>query len=99
MFAMTAAPDKLDGAKVILWSYLHSEPTDSICAVAVCRYSGTNDFYVFGCDAFWEVVSDSVNHSIDEATDAVFTWDGETGAKLWQLHVKRLQLLETLRHV
>ena len=68
---MPDAPTELDGAKVVLWSHLLGE-SGRAAGVAVCQYTDEDGFYVFWCDAYWKVISDTSHHSVDDATDAIF---------------------------
>ncbi len=68
-------PDTLDGAQVlyhtpeddfgqIMWD--SGEPAFSIRYLAICRYPGSDSFYLFSCDHRFEVEGDSMWSSIEE---------------------------------
>ncbi len=79
----TNVPNEIDGSVTVVYSTIddrHS-PTDESkhyaagqlaptpAALAICRYEDANAFYLFGCDANWEVITDSCHLSLDEAKD------------------------------
>jgi hypothetical protein len=64
---MSDPPSELDGAHVICWTasrrggfyqLIGSEPPIIVAAMAVARYADGGPFYLFKCDAGWEVVQD-----------------------------------------
>lgn len=68
-------PATLDNAEVLF--YTPADNYGSICCpdgscvhyfryLAICRYSNSEDYYLFCCDAEFEVVCDSVWSNIDE---------------------------------
>ncbi|QOR67319.1 hypothetical protein IM538_04040 [Cytobacillus suaedae] len=78
-------PDELDGAKVIQYTKnstqnefgvvnIISEDNEvidvcPITALAICKYSDGNGYYLFSCDLNWEVVGDTFHYSLEEAID------------------------------
>ena len=76
---MTSPPMKMDGAEVLFWM-AREHPLYSIdeggvargvVAMAVAQYpkkgSEIGSFYLFKCDAAWEVIADSDCESVEEA--------------------------------
>lgn len=70
-------PKVLDGACVLYYTpqdcygtvcYTTGEITDHICYLAICKYDNDTAYYLFGCNADHEVVSDSSWESIEECT-------------------------------
>lgn len=68
-------PDKLDGAKVIMHTpegdYGSSpswdgEKLERIAFVAICKYDRENCYYLFHCNADFEVLSDFSWFSVEE---------------------------------
>ena len=74
-------PRQLDGAYVLMWAassrgLFHTIPQDadpgangviSIVAMAICRYSDGDRYYLFKCDQNWGVVFDWDAESVEEA--------------------------------
>jgi len=75
------APTELDSARVIL--YIDNKATnnfgfiqfedhrETITCLAVAKYEGSNDYYVFDCDISWNVIGDTVHSSLEEALECV----------------------------
>lgn len=68
-------PKSLDYALVLFYTpeddygelyYTTGEPAEQIRFLAICKYEDGADFYLFGCNSAYEVVSDSPWDSIDE---------------------------------
>ncbi len=79
--AETECPDELDGAKVLLWSRLPEKETlyysdgrvwAEIEYYAICKYEKDNGYYLFKCDARFEVQSDSIFDSVEECKNAFY---------------------------
>src|SRR5689334_3761633 len=80
---LPSSPRQLDGADVVLWgvsrrSFFHTIPHDAdpggegvvrVAAMAICRYAGGDRFYLFKCDAGWNVVFDWDAGSVEEAQE------------------------------
>ena len=93
-----AVPDQLDGAQLICFSVLDDrhaptratrhtvdgEPISDFAGLAICKYHDTEkEFYLFYCDAEWNVVTDTCHQSIDDAkSQAAFEFDGV--AETWE---------------
>jgi hypothetical protein len=78
---LTAPPERLDNADVILWARAEPEPfgvvrystggsAHPIHGLAICRYSASGSIYRFSCDLDWEVIQDADYQSIEEAVAA-----------------------------
>lgn len=68
-------PKFLDEAKVLYFSpqgnygevcFTTGEIADHICYLAICKYQDDNSYYLFGCNAHFEVVCDSPWGCIEE---------------------------------
>ena len=94
---MDSAPRKINGASVILftpidqrhrhtgrWKQIVSGDLLGPAAVlAICQYEGEANFYLFGCDAAWNSVTDTWHQTIEEAMgQAEIEYEG--AAKTWQ---------------
>ena len=73
---MDRPPARLDGADVLCWTvsrrggfYTHAnlDPPVVVVAMAVARYAEGGPFYLFKCDAAWEVFGDFDCESVAEA--------------------------------
>ena len=88
------APSQLDGAKVIL--YIENIPTndlgyvqypdhnDTVTALAIAQYDGETSYYIFGCDADWNVISDTLHPSLNDALECAknsYSLDGQQWIK------------------
>jgi hypothetical protein len=88
-----AAPDKLDGAKVVKFAVVSAtvEPTGSTshvvagaevgpaAALAIARYPEQDGFYLFYLDAGGNVVTDTFHASVEAALEqAAFEYRGLT---------------------
>jgi hypothetical protein len=47
-----------------------------VVALAICRYAAgvSGGYYVFGCDSEWNVICDTLDHSIKEAKRTADDW-------------------------
>ena len=94
---MTAPPAKLDGATVLAFSLLDGavtptgytrhviggEPLGAVFALAIARYETDSGFYLFYCDATWQVRTDTYHESFAIAQrQAEFEFAGVTA--LWR---------------
>jgi hypothetical protein len=68
-------PTVLDNANVLFCTpqdyygavrYTTGEIVDYIRYLAICKYEGDTQYYLFGCNAEYEVVSDSPWESVEE---------------------------------
>ena len=49
----------------------------SAAGLAICRYDGEDSYYLFGCDAEWNAVTDTWHATLDEALgQAEFEYEG-----------------------
>jgi hypothetical protein len=78
---MNRPPPELDGAKVLKYAVLvdgventgnvlhqvNGQEVASVAALAICQYSGNEDFYIFFCDSDWEVLTDLCRETMDAA--------------------------------
>ena len=96
---MQAAPHTLGGAAVICFTpiddrHRHTGNCRQIVAgvlqgpaagLAICRNEDEDCFYLFGCDASWNNVTDTWHQTLDEALEqAEFEYEGV--CKTWQRH-------------
>jgi hypothetical protein len=80
----------IDGAKVIFFTPIDGRhrPTGACrhvvgvlqgpaAGLAICQYEGKESYYLFGCDADWNSVTDTCHESLDEALgQAEFEYTG-----------------------
>ena len=68
-------PEILDGARVLYYTqqnyygtvdYPNREIADYICYLVICKYENDAQYYLFGCNADYEVVSDSPWESVEQ---------------------------------
>ena len=68
-------PETLDGAKVLFYTskgnygvmrYTTGEVFDNILYYAICKYENDTRFYLFGCNADFEVITDCLWDSVEE---------------------------------
>jgi hypothetical protein len=77
---MIAPPTHLDGARVLGYAisrhgcfYLVGNQAQEwvpVAAMAICRYDGSDVFYLFKCAPDWDVMHDDDHASVDEAMQA-----------------------------
>lgn len=49
----------------------------AMAGLAICQPSGAQEFYLFGCDSNWNVVTDTWHQSLNEAQEqAEYEYDG-----------------------
>ena len=49
----------------------------SMSGLAICQYDGEDAFYLFGCDADWQTVTDTWHQTLDDAKrQAEFEYEG-----------------------
>ena len=59
----------------------------AMAGLAVCQPADAEEFYLFGCDSGWNVVSDTWHQSLDEAKkQAEFEYEGIS--KTWSYVVQ-----------
>jgi hypothetical protein len=87
---MPPPPPQLDDAPVLFWaSTSHARPTartthraggrilPPAINLAICQYPGDTQYYLFYCDADWNVQTDTAHASLDAAKDqAEFEYEG-----------------------
>ncbi|HEY9501195.1 MAG TPA: hypothetical protein VIR01_06130 [Pyrinomonadaceae bacterium] len=88
---LTPAPETLDGAIVLLYTAIDNRHRatgnckqvvdGSVVApvknLAICKYDDDIGIYLFGCDQNWNVVTDTMHASMDEArAQAQFEYEG-----------------------
>jgi hypothetical protein len=57
----------------------------SAAGLAICQYEGERCFFLFGCDADWNSMTDTWHETLDEAlSQAEFEYVGVS--KTWQKH-------------
>lgn len=75
-------PNELDGARVLYYTsqdnygtikYLNGEIAEYYHYLAICKYLKDDNYYLFCCNENYEVVSDSVESSIEDCMKAA-TW-------------------------
>lgn len=88
---MDEAPREIDGAKVLFYTPIDArhQPTGNCrqivggelmgasAGLAICRYDGENNYYLFGCDEHWNTVTDTWHETLEDAkTQAEFEYMG-----------------------
>ena len=91
---MVPAPSNLGGAKVLMYSVLdgRQRPTGKcrhsvagalvagFAFLAICQYEGDDGFYLFYCDDQWNVVTDTLHFTMDQAMEqAEFEYENASG--------------------
>jgi hypothetical protein len=81
----------IDGARVICFTpidrrhrftgacrqVVEGELMGPMAGLAICQYRGDDGFYLFGCDAQWNTVTDTWHATLEEAKDqAEFEYEG-----------------------
>lgn len=94
---MMRIPKEIGGARVALYTpiderHRHTGNCKQIVAgvlmgssagLAICQYQGEDAFYLFGCDANWETVSDTWHETLEDAkAQAEFEYEGVNAT--WQ---------------
>jgi hypothetical protein len=92
-----SAPMQIDRAKVVCFSLIdrRHRPTAACrhivagavqgpaAGVAVCQYEGESGYYVFGCDAEWNAITDTWHATLEDAkSQAECEYEGLSGT--WQ---------------
>ena len=88
---MKSAPRSIGGAKVICFTPIDSRHRH-ICncrqivagvlqgaaaGLAICQYEGQDGYYLFGCNAEWDSVTDTWHQTLEEAKEqAEFEYEG-----------------------
>ncbi len=88
---MINIPQEVGGAKVVLYTpiderHKHTGNCKQIVAgvlmgaaagLVICQYEGENSFYLFGCDAKWNTVTDTCHETLEDAmAQAEFEYEG-----------------------
>ncbi len=96
---MGPAPREIGGAKVICFTPIDERhrPTGNCkqivagvlrvpaAGLAICQYPGENCYYLFGCNATWESITDTWHQSLEEAKEqAEFEYRGVSAT--WHEH-------------
>jgi hypothetical protein len=56
---------------------VRGEPMGAMRGLAICQPPGTQEFYLFGCDADWNPVTDTWHQSLGDAkAQAEFEYEG-----------------------
>ncbi|HLK59631.1 MAG TPA: hypothetical protein VKU00_23930 [Chthonomonadaceae bacterium] len=94
---MQLPPEKVGGAKVICFTpiderHRHTGNCKQIVAdvllevaagLAICQYEGEDSYYLFGCDAEWNTLSDTWHVTLENAKEqAEFEYAGVSAT--WQ---------------
>jgi hypothetical protein len=80
---MKIPPAFIDGARVLEWTPIDkrhqatgrtSHVVDGrrvgpATALAICTYDRDRGFYLFGCDSDWNMVTDTLHHTLKEAKE------------------------------
>ena len=54
----------------------------AMAGLAICQYDGDSAFYLFGCDAEWQSITDTWHQTLDDAKhQAEFEYEGVS--KTW----------------
>ena len=90
---MIQPPEPIGGARLVRWSVIDGRhrPTGNCrqivggelqgaaAGLAICQYEGEEAYYLFGCDAEWNTVTDTWHESLEEALNqAEFEYEGVT---------------------
>ena len=88
---MKRCPNTLDGARVICYTPIDQrhrftgackqlaagQLLGPMAGLAICRYEAEDAFYLFGCDADWQVITDTWHETFDDARkQAEFEYEG-----------------------
>jgi hypothetical protein len=90
-------PPSINGAKVICWTPIDTRHQFTgrcrqviggvvqgpMAGLAICRYEGEDCFYLFGCDAAWNCVTDTWHATLDEAL-AQAEFEDAGASQTWQ---------------
>ena len=80
---METPPKELDGAEVVYYvvlsdkhhrtgayrHYVDGQLIGPVPALAICRYAGDEEAYLFHCDSHWRVITDDLFASVDDAIE------------------------------
>jgi hypothetical protein len=91
---MKPQPTEIGGARVRYYGTVdeHCRPTGNCCHrvagrvtgpaanLAICRYEGQQGYYLFYCDAAWQVITDTWHQTLEDAMhQAEFEYEGVSG--------------------
>lgn len=94
---MKKAPNKIGGARVVLYTPIDERHTYTgnchqivagelmgpAAGIAICQYEGENSYYLFGCDKDWNTVTDTWHETLEDAqAQAEFEYKGVNAT--WQ---------------
>ena len=95
---MAPPPKLVGGARVVQWTMIDerhrpTKNTRHIVAgveqgpargLAICQHEGEDAYYLFGCDAEWNTLTDTWHQSLEEALEqAEFEYEGVSAT--WNL--------------
>lgn len=95
---MQTIPEVIGGAKVICFTPLDAQHRHTgnckqivngillgaAAGLAICQYEGESAYYLFGCDAEWNTLSDTWHETLENAKEqAEFEYEGVS--LTWQL--------------
>jgi hypothetical protein len=96
---MKYAPGYIGGAKVICFTPIDSRHRHTVncrqivgdaiqgaaAGLAICKYEGKDGYYLFGCNAEWDSVTDTWHQTLEEAKEqAEFEYEGVS--ETWAHH-------------
>lgn len=93
---MKPCPKEVGGARVICYTpiderhrftgncqYSNTDgPQGPMVVLAICQYKGEDAFFLFGCDAEWQAVTDTWHHTLTEAKEMA-EWEYEGVSETW----------------
>jgi len=95
---MKPCPDSIGGGRVICHTpiddrhrftgackqVVRGELMGSMAGLAICQFPGQDGFYLFGCDADWQEITDTWHQTLEDAQhQAEFEYEGVS--KTWIL--------------
>src|SRR5688572_4558478 len=93
---MNSCPPMIAGARVICFTGIDqrhrftgnckhgigNQVIGQMDGLAICQYEGEKEFYLFGCDAGWQCVTDTLHPTLEDAKfQAEFEYEGVS--KTW----------------
>jgi hypothetical protein len=91
---MKEPPNLVGGARLVRWSVIDDRHRFTgncrqivagilqgpAAGLAICQYAGETAFYLFGCDAEWNTVTDTWHETLKDALkQAEFEYEGVSG--------------------
>ena len=95
---MKQPPQLVGGARLVQWSVIDDrhratgncrqlidgKPQGPARGLAICQYDGEDVFYLFGCDAEWNTLTDTWHQTLEDALQqAEFEYEGVSAT--WNL--------------